>query len=224
MVSIIVPVYNEEVILSREMNYFKKLASWSELIFVDGGSSDKTVEIASKYSQVIFNKKNRASQMNVGAKRARGNILLFLHADTQLSQDALAHMETAIVKNNYIGGCFRQVYDASGIIFKWIAWTGNMRARLLNVFYGDQGIFVRRDVFEKLGGFPLVQVGEDVLLSNKMRHLGKTKVLSNPILCSARRWKKQGVIKTSFINIRITMKLLLTRRQERVGEYYKDVR
>ncbi|MFQ5452597.1 MAG: TIGR04283 family arsenosugar biosynthesis glycosyltransferase [Candidatus Zixiibacteriota bacterium] len=224
MVSIVIPVYNEESILLRGSDYFKKLASSGELIFVDGGSSDQTVEVASKYSQVISDKKNRASQMNAGAKMASHHIILFLHADAQLSQEALSQMKAIMEQDGYVGGCFHQVYDAPGILFKWIALTGNMRAKLLNVFYGDQGIFVRKDIFAKLGGFPLVPIGEDVLLSNKLKHLGKTRVLPEYILCCARRWKKQGILKTFLFNMRITLGLLLRLNQDKIGGAYKDIR
>jgi rSAM/selenodomain-associated transferase 2 len=224
MISVIIPVYNEEHVLMTNGYYFRGLAQDAELIFVDGGSGDRTVELASEYGRILSAPKNRALQMNKGAKAAHHDILLFLHVDTILSPASLKTIEAMVSNKQLIGGCLRQVFNQPGLIFKWIAWTGNMRARILKIFYGDQGIFVRKDVFWKLGGFPEINLGEDVLLTRRLRGAGNVGVLPCPVYCSARRWVNQGIFKTFLLNMRITWSLLSGKNLDGLAKAYKDVR
>ena len=225
MISIIVPVYNEEKILSGKVEFFKQLSKRAELIFVDGGSCDSTLKIIEMLGgRILRSQKGRAAQMNAGAKTARHDILLFLHADAYLPLDSLTTIEHVIHNNGYAGGCLHQVIDAPGLLFRWIAWTGNVRAKMFKIFYGDQGIFVRKDVFWSLGGFPEAPLAEDVLFSSRLRQEGKTDILPDPIYCSARRWVRQGVLKTLLFNTRVTVGLALNNNTERLARYYKDVR
>lgn len=224
MISIIIPVYNEEVCLLRNGAYYEALASAAELIFSDGGSADRTAELARQYGRVVTAPKNRAVQMNAGAGEARQEILLFLHADALLRSDDLRHIITAVERDHFVGGCFRQVLDDPALVYRWIAWTGNVRAEIFKIFYGDQAIFVRGDIFRELGGFPPVRIGEDVLFSRALRKKGRTGVLPYPVQCSARRWKKQGILKTFFLNARITAALTWNRDLESAADIYEDVR
>ena len=189
MISVIVPVYNEEAMLRKNDIYYQMLSQNSELIFVDGGSDDATVALAGRLGRVVKARKNRAAQMNAGAHAAKGKIFLFLHADAILQQRHIELLEQVMNNKELIGGCLTQVLDEKGVIFRWIAFTGNTRAKLSRIFYGDQGIFVRRRIFNKLGGFPEVKICEDILFSKKLREAGKVEILSFPVLCSARRWK-----------------------------------
>jgi rSAM/selenodomain-associated transferase 2 len=224
MISIIIPVYNEEVCLLRNGAYYVALASAAELIFADGGSTDRTVELARQYGRVITAPKNRAVQMNTGAREAHRKILLFLHADALLRPEDLRHVVSAVERDHFVGGCFSQVLDDPAFVYRWIAWTGNVRAKIFKIFYGDQSIFVRTDIFEELGGFPLVRIGEDVLFSRALRKKGRAIVLTCPVQCSARRWKRQGILKTFFLNARITAALTWNRDLEFATKVYKDVR
>lgn len=224
MTSVIIPVYNEERMLVRHGTYFQTLAQAAELIFVDGGSVDKTVTLASRLGRVIKARKNRAAQMNAGARAAVGDILLFLHADSIIPSARLEEITQAVEKRQLAGGCLTQVLDDPGLLFRWIAFTGNVRAKGFKIFYGDQGIFVRRAIFENLSGFPEVSIGEDVLFSKRLRKAGKTDILPLPILCSARRWKKQGVFRTFLMNARITTALALGHHPDRFASQYLDVR
>lgn len=205
MISIICPVYNEEDMLSKNSFEFKRLSNNTELIFADGGSTDRSVGIAGQIGIVIHSQKGRALQMNHAAAFAKGDMLLFLHADAFLSLNALASIEIKLMQNNIIGGCLTQRIDSKGLIYRIIETEGNIRAKITKIFYGDQGIFVRKDIFSKLGGFPEVPIMEDALFTNKLKRSGRTVVLPDKILVSPRRWKKKGLIRTaifySYLNI-----------------------
>ncbi len=223
-ITVIIPVYNEEEILLQNKDYFQKLAQRVDLIFVDGGSTDATASLIQQYGRFFKSAKGRSFQMNVGAARAQEEILLFLHADSYLPVESLSAVETAIQKRKCVGGCFRQVIDQPGLLFRWIALTGNMRARMSKIFYGDQAIFVRKDVFEKLGGFPEVELAEDVLFTKHLRCAGKINVLEDPVYCSARRWLKQGLIKTFLLNMRISFQFMFHCNTEKFSKNYQDIR
>jgi len=224
MISIIIPIYNEAQILKESGKYFKELDQSSELIFVDGGSDDESIMYAAEYGKVIFSEKSRSFQMNKGAKEATQNILLFLHVDTKIEIPLLKKIEQIIHEDGFIGGCFSQVIDQPGLLYKWIAFTGNIRAKLSKIFYGDQGIFVRRDIFEDLGGFPPVQFGEDVYFSKKLRKAGQVDIFGDPIFCSPRRWKRQGLFKTYWTNLRVNLGLMFNQDPTQLAKQYRDVR
>ena len=223
MVSVIIPVYNEESTI-RETLTTLPLGSNLEAIVVDGGSTDRTKEIVGQFPvRIIESAKNRAIQMNQGAKQARGDIFLFLHADCLIEKDSIKTIENCL-SNGYIGGCLNQRINSDRFIFRLIENSGNIRARLLKIFYGDQGIFVKKDLFFKMGGFPEVPVMEDVIFTKKMRRLGKTVVLPDKILVSPRRWEKQGMLKTAFIYSALNILFCLGVPPRRIKSLYADVR
>jgi rSAM/selenodomain-associated transferase 2 len=172
------------------------LKGHAEVVFVDGGSSDQTVEWASRLGTVLKSKKGRATQMNVGANEAHGEIFLFLHADCYVNKNALRSVRQCI-KQGAVGGCFTQRLANDSPVFRKIEHEGNHRARMRKIFFGDQGIFVRRDIFQRTGGFPEVPVMEDVLFSKELARMGKTVCLSEPIYASTRRWNEYGFHKTN---------------------------
>ena len=196
MISVIVPVYNEEKILETNTDKFRALAKRAEFIFVDGGSIDRTPEIAKHYGKLMKSPKGRAVQMNRGAGQARGDTLLFLHADSTIPPEALESIEHHIGKDNLIGGCLTLRINKGAFVYRLIERQGNRRAERTKIFYGDQGIFVKRSVFLEAGGFPDVPLMEDILFSKKLKALGKTAVLPDKITVSARRWEKKGLINT----------------------------
>ena len=166
MISVIVPVYNEEKVLKDNANRFRALLECAELIFVDGGSLDRTPEIAERYGKLHKSPKGRAAQMNCGAHQAQNDTLLFLHADNSIPPEALKSIETHMAKDDLIGGCLTQRIENDAFIYRLIERQGNRRAEHAKIFYGDQGIFVKRRVFLEAGGFPDVPLMEDILFSN----------------------------------------------------------
>jgi rSAM/selenodomain-associated transferase 2 len=223
VISIIIPIYNEEKILTKNSPYLTRLSRHSELIFVDGGSTDKTIQIANGCGKVLHSERGRAVQMNHGAKNACGDILIFLHADNTISEEALITIEEAI-KNGFIGGCLTQRIDCKRPIYRFIEGEGNIRARITKIFYGDQGIFVKKDIFLKRNGFPEAPIMEDVLFSKNLRKLGRTTVLSDKILVSPRRWEKKGIVKTIFLHNSIMILFWLGFPLEKIKRMYGDLR
>lgn len=223
MLSVIIPVYNEESAI-RETLTTLPLGSNLETIVVDGGSTDRTREIAGQFPvRIIEAAKNRAIQMNQGAKQARGEIFLFLHSDCLLQDESVKSIENYL-SNGYIGGCLTQRINSDRFIFRLIESSGNIRARLSRIFYGDQGIFVRKDVFFEIGGFPEAPIMEDVLFSKKLREMGKTIVLPDKILVSGRRWDKRGILKTTLLYNTIIILFKLGYPLEKVKLLYDDLR
>jgi len=196
MISIIIPTLNEERTVAETIKKLTKLNGDKEVIVVDGGSSDNTIIEASKYAKVIKSQKGRALQMNAGAKESKGHILWFVHSDSIIHENSLAEIENAINKG-YIGGGFHlHFYDWNTKFMKFVEITSNMRGKLLNLVYGDQGIFVKRDIFEKLEGFPQIEIMEDWEFSIRMKKQGRMCLINCPIGTSARRFKQGGGLKT----------------------------
>lgn len=223
MISIIVPVYNEEKTIKQLLDSFS-YNNGCEVIVVDGKSKDRTLELAGQYPvRTAVSKRNRALQMNEGARKARGDILLFLHADCFLEAGALDEIKRHL-DNGDIGGCLSQRIDSKRIIYRSIEASGNIRARLSKVFYGDQAIFVKRDVFLRMGGFSNVWIFEDIIFSKKLRKEGRVCVIDKKIYSSPRRWENNGILKATFINWIMTIGLLLGISPSVLKRLYGDVR
>jgi rSAM/selenodomain-associated transferase 2 len=224
MITVIIPIYNEEKILYENSSWFQNLYNNAEVIFVDGGSNDRSIEFAKKSGKVLSSKKGRAFQMNRGVGIASNDILLFLHADSIISIETLKSIETSVRDRDFIGGCLTQTIDKKGFIYRVIEWQGNLRARYSKVFYGDQGIFVRKDIFLKMNGFPEIPIMEDVIFTKRLRKLGRTIILPDRILVSPRRWEQKGIIKTIFLYNLIIILFWLRFPLEKIKHIYKDLR
>lgn len=224
MLSIVVPFFNEEKILRARAGLFKELAKHSELLFVDGESSDRSAAAAGECGTVLSGRKGRAAQMNCGAASARNNILLFLHADNMVEPHTLAAIEKKMQGAGIVGGCLTQAIEKKGIIYRLIEGQGNLRAKASRVFYGDQGIFVRKDIFFQLGGFPDVPVMEDILFTKKMRQYGSTAVLPEQIFVSGRRWEQGGILKTALLYNLMLLLFWLKCPLSRIRRLYEDLR
>ena len=161
--------------------------------------------------------------MNEGAKISRGNILLFLHADCFFEEGVLEAIEDYLTKG-YIGGCLSQIINSNRIIYRFIEASGNIRAQLFKIFYGDQAIFARKDIFLKVDGFDDVILFEDTLFSKKLKKEGRLRVLNNKVFVSPRRWEKNGIMKTTFINWFLTLGFMLGVPLHILKRLYIDVR
>jgi rSAM/selenodomain-associated transferase 2 len=195
--SIIIPVLNEAAGIAALLQSLQGLrAEGAEIIVADGGSADATIQLALPLAdQVMTAPKGRASQMNAGAAIARAPVLLFLHADTQLPETALM-LVTQAIQRGRLWGRFDVRISGTASGLGLIASMMNLRSRLSGIATGDQAIFVRRDVFSQIGGFPDLPLMEDIRFSRQMKRLGRPACLSEKVITSGRRWEKHGVLRT----------------------------
>jgi len=196
MISVIVPALNEESSLGETLDSVCAAGGDCEIIVVDGGSTDATRAIAARYGIVVKARPGRANQMNRGAAAARGDVLLFLHADVVFSGDGLAAIETALANSRVIGGNFDIVYEGSSFTNRVFTQINRWR-RPFGIFYGDSGIFVRRDIFEFLGGYRPLPLMEDYDLVRRLVSRGRTVCLKESLVVSARRWEEFGLLRTT---------------------------
>lgn len=196
--SIIVPILNESTQLPELLEHllpYKRVGC--ELIFVDGGSADQSPEQAEALGfKVIRSEKGRAMQMNTGAKSAKGDVLLFLHADTRLPENAHQIIKRALDHENAQWGRFNVIITGQAFMFKVIAWFMNHRSRLSSIVTGDQTIFIRKGFFEKVGGFPIQALMEDIEFSKRLKKLSKPVSLQDKVITSGRRWQQKGIWRT----------------------------
>jgi len=198
--SIIIPTLNEAEVLSETFDRLKKEGD-TEIIVVDGGSRDQSVEIARKYSDKVYIvPPGRAGQMNFGARQADGDILLFLHADSVPDEGGIQKAIASFSDPTVVGGAFQLQFNTQRFALRLIARFANIRTRMTRVPYGDQGLFILKRTFESLGGFPEVPIMEDVLMAIKMKQSGKIRLLREKIVTSARRWEKEGLFRTTIQN------------------------
>jgi rSAM/selenodomain-associated transferase 2 len=204
LISVVIPTLNEEVNLPVTL---RQLATHPEveLIVVDGGSTDRTVEIARQFTPFVFvSQPGRALQMNMGARHATGDILLFLHADTFLLPGALEEVQRRIIRDAAVGGAFDLQIDSRSRLCKFVAKVSSRRARLFRLPYGDQGIFVWRQTFDSIGGFPEIPIMEDVGFARKLRRAGRLAFVPAGLVTSGRRWEANGTLKTTFVHWWVT--------------------
>jgi rSAM/selenodomain-associated transferase 2 len=197
--SIIVPVYNEADQLEKLIRRLRLFGDGlvKDVIVVDGGSTDGTPEKLAQEFFVIKSNKGRANQMNAGAKVASGTWLLFLHADTELTS---GHISTAISEGAlYKWGRFDVKLSGKKWAYRIIEWFINTRSRLTSVATGDQCIFVRKSVFDDVGGFDDMPLMEDVAICKKLRKVSKPACVEKTVTTSSRRWDEKGTIKTVFL-------------------------
>ena len=200
MISVVIPILNEEETLDATLNSLSESIEDHEIIIVDGGSTDGSFHIAEQYAQVIKSPAGRGPQMNLGANAANGDVILFLHADCRLEPGALDAIESVTGDSRIVGGCFRQRIDAEGWDFRLIEFMIHLRAMPRFCIYGDQGIFVRCSTFDQIGGFPEIPLMEDVVFSKRLRKAGKTCLVRKTVVSSARRWQRLGTARTTLTN------------------------
>ncbi len=223
MISIVIPVYNEEAAINRALSALP-FGKGIEVIVVDGQSDDRTIDIVRQYPvKIVTSSRGRALQMNAGVSAAKGDVLLFLHADCLLEREGLQAIEKQ-VSLNFVGGCFTHKIDSPKWIYRFIEASGHLRAVFFKIFYGDQAIFVCRDIFERIGGFESVPLFEDVIFSRKLCLLGKTVILDDHATVLPRRWEKDGIFRTTLLNWLLTSGFILRVPTDRLAKLYRNIR
>jgi len=199
MISVIIPAYNEEAALPATLRNVLRQSGDYEVLVVDGGSTDRTFElvhsIASEDPRVhpVLAPRGRASQMNTGAKVARGEWLIFLHADTLLPDDALVRLEDLNRDTSIQAGGFRHRFSGHDWRLRLISVLDNFRCRCSRIIYGDQALFVRRALFEQLGGFPEKPILEDVAFGEKLVRVTVPVLLAAEVVTDSRKFVKMGI-------------------------------
>jgi rSAM/selenodomain-associated transferase 2 len=198
MLSVIVPVLDDAEELDRLLPHLRVECADAEIIVVDGGSRDRTAQVARAWPRVRYLASNpgRARQMNAGARVAQGDVLLFLHADTRLPPGGTAAIARALEDPAVAGGRFDVCFASPRRTFRVIAAFMNWRSRLTGIATGDQAIFVRRGVFEALGGYPDIPLMEDVELSARLKRCGRIRCLRERVTTSPRKWEREGILRT----------------------------
>jgi len=223
-VSIIVPVLNEEARVADCIERARQLGD-VEVIVADGGSSDRTVERASPADRVLQTLRGRAIQMNAGAAAAVGEVLLFLHADCWLEPTGMDEVRLSLQNHpEIVGGGFRQILDHPGWVYRWLEWGNASRVRWPGWIYGDQGLFVRRSVFEQLGGFPVLPFMEDLYFSKRLKQAGRLALLGPHLHVSTRRWEQVGPIRQTLRNWRFILAAHRGTPLEELARRYRDTR
>jgi rSAM/selenodomain-associated transferase 2 len=194
-VSFVIPVLNEREHVAALLRDLRARYPRSELIIVDGGSTDDTVAIALPLcDQLLLGERGRARQMNLGAEVASRPYIFFLHADSRPGVTAQS-LDAAMVSKPAWGFCRVRLSGKQGY-FRVIEWFMNQRSRLTAVATGDQMMFVKKAVFEHTGGFEVIPLMEDVALSKRLRRLAPPVIIAAPVETSSRRWEEGGVIRT----------------------------
>lgn len=210
MLSIVIPTLNESDNLAATLAPLQALRRRGcEVIVVDGGSEDGTLRIAAPLAdQVLTGPRGRARQMNAGARTARSDVLWFLHADTAVPADALDQMQAALAGGAHWGR-FDVRLSGSQRMLRVVEWMMNRRSCLTGIATGDQGMFVRREVFESVGGFPEIPLMEDVALSRLLKGRGRPACLPGPLVTSSRRWERHGIMRTILLMWRLRLAYFL---------------
>jgi rSAM/selenodomain-associated transferase 2 len=222
-ISVIIPTLNEEGCLGETLRRLQEHQPY-EIVVVDGGSTDATCTTAAQYARLLPGPRGRAAQMNHGAARATGDALLFLHADCQLEPGALEAASHALRKRGVAAGCFRMRVQANGVLFRWIDAAATARVRLTRLVYGDQGLFLARQMFADIGGFPQLRLMEDVFISKELRRHGRIEVADRRIFVSPRRWRHAGIVRQSLRNWTLTALAAGGVHPDRLAAFYPVVR
>ena len=221
-ISVIIPVLNEAPGILPCLDSVTSQQGEFELIVVDGGSVDGTIEVVAPRTRVIRSRQGRAVQMNSGARHATGDVFLFLHADSCLPPCTFPLLEQALTDSRIVGGTFMLRFDSPRLLLRVIAFFSRFRFRYFH--YGDQGIFVRRSVFGQLNGFTEIPFMEDVDFLRRLRRAGRVTLLKQPVTTSARRFLGRGVARQQLTNIILVIFYLLGAKPETLKKWYTENR
>jgi len=221
MLSIILPVLNEEASLPDVLARLQTLRQHGhEVIVVDGGSRDNSLMLAQQSAdKVIVSQPGRALQMNNGAELATGDMLLFLHADTTLPEDVDRILSA--IEGDKLWGRFDVRLSGKPFIFRIIETMMNFRSRITSVATGDQAIFVNRDLFDKVGGYPEIALMEDIAISKRLIRISKPVCLRDRVMTSSRRWQDRGVIRTILLMWKLRLYYFFGMSPQKISRMYR---
>jgi rSAM/selenodomain-associated transferase 2 len=225
-ISIIVPALNEAEGIAAVLTGLASLRNGGhEVIVVDGSSSDKTAALARHAADRVFSApRGRASQMNAGAALASGEVLLFLHADTRLPENADARVLQGLAASGRAWGRFDVRIEGESRLLPVIAFFMNLRSRATGIATGDQAIFVRRDAFQRVGGFPPLELMEDIALSRSLKCVSRPLCLADKAVTSGRRWERRGVLRTVFLMWWLRLRFFLGAAPASLARFYDGER
>jgi rSAM/selenodomain-associated transferase 2 len=219
-ISVIIPTLNESAGIQSSI---ESIGPGMEVIVVDGGSIDDTLRLAEALgARTLRVAGGRAAQMNAGAQEAIGDILLFLHGDTRLPEGFGDLIHQALQDESAIAGAFYLQIDAPLKRLRWVEYGANWRSRVLQMPYGDQGIFLRSKTFQQVGGFPEQPIMEDFELMLRLQRLGKIAIIPIPAITSARRWLQKGILRTTLINQLVILGYFLGVDTQRLKKLYRQ--
>jgi rSAM/selenodomain-associated transferase 2 len=223
MISIIIPVLNEARLIVQLLSALQSLrAAGHEVIVVDGGSADDSVTLSHPFSdRIISSRRGRSRQMNAGANLASGDILLFLHVDTFLPKGATQWIINGLKRKGKNWGRFDVRLSGKHYFLRIVEHLMNFRSRATGIATGDQAIFVRREVFEAVGGFPDIDLMEDIALSKILKRYGRPLCLRQRVVTSSRRWEKNGVLCTILQMWRLRLAYALGAEPRRLAQLYE---
>jgi rSAM/selenodomain-associated transferase 2 len=223
--SFIIPTYRETEIINSTIDHLMHLQKFAdaEIIVADGDYEGSTLtKITNANVKKILCPKGRARQMNCGAAKSSGNILIFLHADTRLPMNSLHQIAAAMEDKTFIGGAFDLGIDSERFTFRVIERMASWRSRLTRIPYGDQAIFIRRDYFQSLGGFKDIPIMEDVEIMRRIkRRRGKINIIKDKVKTSPRRWETEGVVFCTLRNWFLLTLYLLGVKPEALAKFYR---
>jgi len=227
-ISIIIPVLNEESGINTSIRHIRQISSEDriEIIVVDGDAGGSTIRsVADAGAQCLISPPGRGKQMNCGARAARGEILLFLHADTLLPRGSISLVRKVMRSGRYQAGAFGLDLDSRRIPLRIIAAAARLRIRLSGIPFGDQGLFMRRDYFHRIGGYAEIPLMEDVEIAQRIKKLeGRIIIVPERVLTSVRKWEEEGVLYSIFRNWFIQLSYFLGVPPERLVKIYYSSR
>jgi rSAM/selenodomain-associated transferase 2 len=223
--SVIIPTWNEAASITATLLSLQYLRTTHEIIVTDGGSTDATLALSQNLADhVISSERGRAQQMNAGAAKACGEIFVFLHADTHLPDAAAQHILDGLTCSRRNWGRFDVRLSGDHPLLRMVERLMNWRSRISGIATGDQAIFVRREWFEAVGGFPVIPLMEDIALSRALKRLGPPLCLNARVITSSRRWAQQGILRTVLLMWRLRLAYALGADPRHLAAKYTSAR
>jgi rSAM/selenodomain-associated transferase 2 len=221
LISIVIPALNEaEIIVNTLLPLQAMRKRQVEIILVDGGSTDTTIQLATPYiDQLVESIKGRALQMNAGAEVAQGDALWFLHADTVVPDAGDQRILQALQEGAW--GRFDVRLSGERTVLRVVEWWMNQRSCWSGISTGDQGIFIQRKLFKQLGGFPQIPLMEDIELSRKLKKIAAPACIHTPLITSSRRWEERGVMRTILLMWWLRLSYWAGVSPQRIAHWYR---